>query len=164
MHYKASGNTPAGPCPPSFDPLTPEILDSKAQRMTSRRIVDRQPIPEFPGWELRTVELTIPPGTQTQHTHPRVGINYIVKGELHTKFVGKELEKVKQGDGFLDLPDLVHEVRRSARPRAQESSSKPGDPQPRDGEYRHCGELRDQGGPAQCRAPETVIWLCPHEG
>ena len=77
---------------------------------TSRRIISRVPVPQLQGWELRTVELTISPGPQPEHTHPRTGVCYIVEGEIHDQFDGGPLAIHKTGEVFLDLPDKVHTV------------------------------------------------------
>ena len=92
----------------SIDTQSGFVRIARLAMSTSRRIIGRYPLPELPGWELRTLELTIKPGSSPAHTHPRLGINYVVQGELHSQFEGGEIVKVNAGDGFEDLPDLKH--------------------------------------------------------
>ena len=75
----------------------------------TRRTVSSTPIPELPGYELRSVLLTFPPGVKgTLHDHPTAATGYVVKGEHISQWEGGEEEYYKTGDGFVDKGNVKH--------------------------------------------------------
>ncbi len=74
-----------------------------------RTIVASTPIPQLPGYENRLVRLEFPPGAQgALHSHPEIGLGYIVSGEHYSQWEGGEMEHYKAGDMMLDRAHEKH--------------------------------------------------------
>jgi quercetin dioxygenase-like cupin family protein len=76
-----------------------------------RTIIGSTPIPLLPGYENRLVRLEFPPGAQGAiHSHPVVGLGYIISGEHYSQWEGGEMEYYKAGDLMIDraLEKHVH--------------------------------------------------------
>jgi quercetin dioxygenase-like cupin family protein len=74
-----------------------------------RQIVARHPIAQLPGYENRLVLLTFPPDTQgVLHTHPEIGLGYIISGEHYSQWEGGEMEHYKAGDQMVDRANEKH--------------------------------------------------------
>ena len=68
-----------------------------------RTIVTSTPIPDLPGFENRLVRLEFPPGAHgAVHSHPVLGLGYIVLGEHYSQWEGGKMEYYKAGDIMLD--------------------------------------------------------------
>lgn len=67
------------------------------------------PIDVLPGYENRLIKLEFPPGiVGGPHTHPEVGIGYIVSGEHNSQWEGEEMEYCKAGDVVIDRALETH--------------------------------------------------------
>jgi quercetin dioxygenase-like cupin family protein len=76
-----------------------------------RTVIASTPIPILPGYENRLVKLEFPPGAQgAVHSHPVIGLGYIVTGEHYSQWEGGEMEHYKAGDMMIDraLEKHVH--------------------------------------------------------
>ncbi|KAE9379923.1 hypothetical protein N431DRAFT_539702 [Stipitochalara longipes BDJ] len=76
-----------------------------------RTIIASTPILTLPGYENRLVRLEFPPGVQgAVHSHPVIGLGYIVSGEHYSQWEGGEMEYYKAGDMMIDraLEKHVH--------------------------------------------------------
>ncbi|KAJ9611133.1 hypothetical protein H2200_004316 [Cladophialophora chaetospira] len=74
-----------------------------------RTIVASTPIPILPGYENRLVRLEFPPGAQGAiHSHPEIGLGYIVSGEHYSQWEGGEMEHFKAGDMMVDRASEKH--------------------------------------------------------
>jgi len=76
-----------------------------------RTIIASTPIPILPGYENRLVRLEFPPGVQgAVHSHPVIGLGYVVAGEHYSQWEGGEMEYYKAGDMMIDraLEKHVH--------------------------------------------------------
>ena len=74
-----------------------------------RTILQRIPIPEFPGWESRFVLLEYPPGFAAPvHNHPVPATGYVLEGKVVSQWEGGEVERYSAGDSFIDLGVTTH--------------------------------------------------------
>lgn len=74
-----------------------------------RTILTRIPIPDFPGWESRTLMLDYAPGAASPpHVHPTAGANYVVEGTVLSQWENGEVERYSVGETFIDHAGLVH--------------------------------------------------------
>jgi quercetin dioxygenase-like cupin family protein len=68
-----------------------------------RTIIASIPIAILPGYENQLIKLEFPPGLDgAVHSHPEVGIGYVVSGEHYSQWEGGEMEYLKAGDMVLD--------------------------------------------------------------
>jgi quercetin dioxygenase-like cupin family protein len=68
-----------------------------------REILASVPISALPGYENRLVRLEFAPGAQgALHSHPEIGLGYIVSGEHYSQWEGGEMEYYKAGDVMID--------------------------------------------------------------
>jgi quercetin dioxygenase-like cupin family protein len=77
----------------------------------NRKVIATTPIPILPGYENRLIRLEFPPGVEGAiHSHPVVGLGYILQGEHYSQWEGGEKEYYKAGDMFIDraLEKHVH--------------------------------------------------------
>ena len=74
-----------------------------------RTIIASTPIPLLPGYENRLVRLEFAPCAQgAVHSHPEIGLGYIVSGEHHSQWEGGEMEYYKAGDQMIDRALETH--------------------------------------------------------
>lgn len=58
--------------------------------------------------------VTVPPGGRiAPHTHPVVGHNYILQGEVESQYEGEEIKRLKAGDSLQDKIAVEHKLWRN---------------------------------------------------
>jgi quercetin dioxygenase-like cupin family protein len=78
-----------------------------------RTIIGRTPAHEA-GWETRLYLIEYPPGAAAApHTHPVVGVGWVVEGEFESAFGDGPVTKVGAGQSFTDLADVRHRLFRN---------------------------------------------------
>lgn len=92
----------------------PPVSASPADHAITRKVVEEHPI----AGTTRVLELILaefPPGAQSQaHTHPTVGLNYIVSGEVDSQYEDEPVKHYKAGDTYQDLAGKKHLLFRNA--------------------------------------------------
>jgi quercetin dioxygenase-like cupin family protein len=69
----------------------------------TRELLECAPVAGMPGWETRLFLITYPPGADgSGHSHPVVGIGYVLEGTMVTAFDDESEEVVLAGSGFQD--------------------------------------------------------------
>ena len=64
--------------------------------------------------ETRLYLITYPPGASApRHTHPVVGVGYVLDGEAESQFEGGSLVRFRAGDRFADLAATPHTLFRN---------------------------------------------------
>jgi quercetin dioxygenase-like cupin family protein len=58
---------------------------------------------------LQLILVEVPPGAQSvPHTHPAVGLNYIISGEVDSQYEGEVVKRFKAGDSYQDPAGRKH--------------------------------------------------------
>lgn len=84
-----------------------------AEPRVERKIVERTPI-DGTDEELDLMLATFPPGAASPaHTHPVVGLNYIVEGIAESQYEGEPLRSYAAGESYQDPPNRKHLVFRN---------------------------------------------------
>jgi quercetin dioxygenase-like cupin family protein len=66
---------------------------------------------------LQLIRADFPPGAQSPpHTHPAVGLNYILTGEVDSQYEGEPVNHYKAGDSYQDPAGKKHLLFRNASP------------------------------------------------
>lgn len=82
-----------------------------------RRLIDRRPATDLPGWETRLYLVEYPPGAAAPvHVHPAVGVGYVLEGRFESAFDAEPVVEVRSGQGFVDQAGVTHRVFRNASP------------------------------------------------
>jgi quercetin dioxygenase-like cupin family protein len=78
-----------------------------------RTLLESSPIAEMPGWETRLFLIEYPPGGDgSGHSHPVVGLGYVLEGSVLSAFDDDEVETFKAGQSFVDSASF-HRVSRN---------------------------------------------------
>src|SRR5581483_2923902 len=79
----------------------------------SRVLLQTSPVDDLPGWETRLFLITYPPGADASgHSHPVVGIGFILEGIMITAFDDDPEETFTAGQSFMDRASF-HRVSRN---------------------------------------------------
>ena len=109
------GSTSAAVCPTARRP-EPAVEAHKPNEI-SRQLLSQQDVPAMPGWETRLYLIEYPPGTQApRHSHPAIGIGYVLEGRFESAFEGEAPAIVEAGHSFVDKADTVHVLFRNPDP------------------------------------------------
>lgn len=80
----------------------------------TRVLLQKSPLAELPGYEMRLFHITYPPGAdQSGHSHPVIGLGMMLKGAIVSAFDDDPEEIVAEGQSFLDRAGF-HRVARNA--------------------------------------------------
>lgn len=75
----------------------------------TRQLLSQQDVQGMPGWETRLYLIEYPPGMPApRHTHPALGIGYVLEGRFESAFEGETPITVEAGHSFVDKADVVH--------------------------------------------------------
>jgi quercetin dioxygenase-like cupin family protein len=79
----------------------------------TRVLLQSSPIAEMPGWETRLFLIEYPPGADgSGHSHPVVGLGYVLEGSVVSAFDEDEVETFTAGQSFRDAASF-HRVSRN---------------------------------------------------
>lgn len=79
----------------------------------TRELLQVSPVNGMPGWETRLFYITYPPGADgSGHSHPVVGIGYVLEGIMVSAFDDDPEEIITAGQSFKDLASF-HRVSRN---------------------------------------------------
>ena len=79
----------------------------------TRTLLQSSPIAETSGWETRLFLVEYPPGADASgHSHPVVGLGYVLEGSVVSAFDNDESETFVAGQSFLD-PASLHRISRN---------------------------------------------------
>jgi quercetin dioxygenase-like cupin family protein len=71
----------------------------------TRELLQTTPLKDLPGWEIRLFLITYPPGADaSNHSHPVVGVGYILEGSVVSAFDNDPEEVFTAGQSFVDPP------------------------------------------------------------
>ena len=80
----------------------------------TRELLQTRPLADLPGWEVRLYQITYPPGADaSNHSHPVVGVGFILEGSMISAFDDDPEETFVAGQSFVD-PASFHRVSRNA--------------------------------------------------
>lgn len=80
----------------------------------SRRVLEQSAIPGSDE-ELRLMLVEFPPGHASDvHSHPVVGLCYVVEGTAMSQYEGEEIKRFSAGQSYQDQPNKVHVIFRNA--------------------------------------------------
>jgi quercetin dioxygenase-like cupin family protein len=69
----------------------------------TRQLLETSPVAGMPGWETRLFLITYPPGADgSGHSHPVIGIGYVLQGTMVTAFDDEPECVVTAGHSFQD--------------------------------------------------------------
>lgn len=72
-------------------------------------------LPDIEGWEKVVLEVTLPPGSDSQaHRHNAHTFVYVLEGNVEMQVEGGELQRLGPGGTFYENPDDIHTVSRNA--------------------------------------------------
>ncbi len=95
---------------PMVSAKKPEI----SQNSISRKVIEANDI-QGTDDQIELILIEFPPGTSSpEHTHPVVGLNYIIEGEVDSQYEGEELKHFKAGDSYQDLASKPHLIFRNS--------------------------------------------------
>lgn len=58
--------------------------------------------------------ITLPPGAAAPvHTHPGIGVGYVLEGVYESQYEGESLQRFTAGDAIYDLAQTPHRVARN---------------------------------------------------
>jgi quercetin dioxygenase-like cupin family protein len=78
-----------------------------------RMLLQISPIADVPGWETRLFLIEYPPGADASgHSHPVVGLGYVLEGSVISAFDDDELETFVAGQSFTDAASF-HRISRN---------------------------------------------------
>ena len=78
-----------------------------------RTLLQTSPIAEVPGWETRLFLVEYPPGADASgHSHPVVGLGYVLEGSVISAFDNDEPETFVAGQSFADSASF-HRISRN---------------------------------------------------
>lgn len=78
-----------------------------------RTLLQTSPIAEMPGWETRLFLVEHPPGADASgHSHPVVGLGYVLEGSVVSAFDDNQPETFAAGQSFKDAASF-HRVSRN---------------------------------------------------
>jgi quercetin dioxygenase-like cupin family protein len=79
----------------------------------TRELLQTSPVTDSPEWELRLFLITYPPGADaSNHSHPVVGVGYVLEGTMVSAFDADPEETFRAGQSFID-PASHHRVSRN---------------------------------------------------
>jgi quercetin dioxygenase-like cupin family protein len=79
----------------------------------TRQLMECAPVENMPGWETRLFLITYPPGADgSGHSHPVVGIGYVLEGTMVSAFDDDPEETITAGSSFQDKASF-HRVSRN---------------------------------------------------
>ena len=83
----------------------------------TRELLETSPATGLPDWEVRLFLITYPPGADgSNHSHPVVGIGYVLSGTMVSAFDDDPEETFVAGQSFTDRASF-HRVSRNASAR-----------------------------------------------
>lgn len=92
----------------------PPVSAALADHEITRTVIEKHPI-EGTTRVLDLILAEFPPGAQSPvHTHPAVGINYILSGEVDSQYEGEPVKHYKAGDTYQDPAGKKHLLFRNA--------------------------------------------------
>ena len=79
----------------------------------TRKLLQTSPISELPGWETRLFLIEYPPGADASgHSHPVVGLGYVLEGSVISAFDDAEPATYTAGQSFMDQASF-HRISRN---------------------------------------------------
>lgn len=73
----------------------------------TRQLLECSSVADMPGWETRLFLITYPPGADSNgHSHPVVGLGYVLHGTMVTAFDDEPEETITAGRSFQDKASL----------------------------------------------------------
>jgi quercetin dioxygenase-like cupin family protein len=79
----------------------------------TRVLLQSSPVTNLPGWETRLFLITYPPGADaSNHSHPVVGVGYMLEGTIVSAFDDDPEETITAGQSFTDRASF-HRVSRN---------------------------------------------------
>jgi quercetin dioxygenase-like cupin family protein len=83
----------------------------------TRELLQTSPVADSPDWELRLFLITYPPGADaSNHSHPVVGLGYVLEGTMVSAFDDDPEETFVAGQSFMDLASF-HRISRNGSSR-----------------------------------------------
>jgi quercetin dioxygenase-like cupin family protein len=77
-------------------------IDQGSSEVT-RELLECSQVRDMPGWETRLFLITYPPGADgSGHSHPVVGLGYVLQGTMVTAFDDESEEIITAGRSFQD--------------------------------------------------------------
>jgi quercetin dioxygenase-like cupin family protein len=96
-----------------------DVHASRATESIARTILERRPLAEMPGWEVRMVLIEYAPGVAAPpHRHPVAGYGYVVSGIVESAFGDDPPRVYRAGESFVDDADRLHRISRNVDPKA----------------------------------------------
>ena len=90
------------------------IDDPAASEGASRIELVRREIPGASGREAVMFLISLPPGAAAPvHTHPGIGIGYVLEGVYESQYEGEPLKRFTAGEAIYDLAETPHLVARN---------------------------------------------------
>jgi quercetin dioxygenase-like cupin family protein len=78
-----------------------------------RELLNVSPLADLPGWEMRMFLIVYPPGGDgSNHSHPVVGIGYVLEGTMISAFDDDPEKTFVAGESFIDKASF-HRVSRN---------------------------------------------------
>lgn len=78
-----------------------------------RTLLQTSPIADVPGWETRLFFVEYPPGADASgHSHPVVGLGYVLEGSVVSAFDDASPETFTAGQSFMDAASF-HRISRN---------------------------------------------------
>ena len=94
-------------------PLTTKPEESASP--IRRTLLCSAPVEDLPGWETRLYLIEYSPGADgSGHHHPVAGVGYLLSGAILSAFADEKAVAIREGQGFVDAPHLVHTISRNA--------------------------------------------------
>jgi len=79
----------------------------------TRKLLETSPVDGMLGWETRLFLISYPPGGDASgHSHPVVGLGFMLEGSIVSAFDEDEEEIISAGQSFIDRASL-HRVSRN---------------------------------------------------
>jgi quercetin dioxygenase-like cupin family protein len=80
-----------------------------------RATLERRPLPDRAGWEVRMVLIEYGPGvTAPPHRHPVEGFGFVLSGTVESAFDDDPVRTYRAGESFVDDAARLHRVSRNA--------------------------------------------------
>jgi len=107
----------SAPQPPNSAPQPPNSAGAApalASGAIRRKLIEKQPVSELPGWETRLYLIEYGPGAVAPlHVHPVVGTGLVLEGSFESAFGDEAPTRVRTGEGFVDPAGVPHRLFRN---------------------------------------------------
>ena len=88
--------------------------EAVARGQIRRRLINKQPAADLPGWETRLYLIEYGPAAVAPlHVHPVVGVGLVLDGAFESAFGDEPVVQIHTGQGFVDPAGIAHRVFRN---------------------------------------------------